>query len=82
MTQELADSLGARTRLRLVYDFVPFGASFDEGLPWVRNARRAPLRADWSDEMFQEAYGLEPELSFKHHAPREPLAKNFWAGIY
>ena len=31
LTHEVAD--GAWTRLRLVYNFVPFGASFDEGLP-------------------------------------------------
>ena len=82
LTQQLADSLGARTKLRLVFDFVPFGAPFDAGLSWVRNARRAPLRCDWSDKMFEDTYGLIPELSFKRSAPREPIVKDFWTGVY
>ena len=82
LTQQLANSLGARTKLRLVYDFVPFGAEFEEGLSWVRNARRSPLRADWADEVFEEAYGLEPQLTFKRRTRREPRANDFWVGIY
>ena len=82
LTQQLADSLASRTKLLLVYDFIPFGATFDAGLSWVRNARRSPLRVDWSDEMFTNEYGIEPELSFKVRVPREPRMANFWAGIY
>ena len=82
VTAVLATRIKTNTRLQLVYDIIPEGATFDMGLSWVLDSRRSPLQADLSDEAYEEKYGVSPRLTFAKRERRVPLVKNWWKGIY
>ena len=65
VTAVLATRIKTNTRLQLVYDIIPEGATFDMGLSWVLDSRRSPLQADLSDEAYEENMDC-------HHGSRSP----------